>query len=85
MGLVPGSHLPPPLAASLFAQTNPQLPHDLLQLFVLAHDPQTSGGLLVAVAPEFGNEALAVLDHHGVAARRIGVAIPKGKPLISVQ
>jgi selenophosphate synthase len=48
-------------------------------------DPQTSGGLLVAVAAEFGNDALAALDKHGVAARRIGVAIPKGKPLISVQ
>jgi selenide,water dikinase len=51
----------------------------------LLFDPQTSGGLLVAVAPEFANEALAILDHHGVPARRIGVAIPKGKPQISVQ
>jgi selenide,water dikinase len=51
----------------------------------LLFDPQTSGGLLVAVAPEFGNAALEALDHRGVAARRIGVAIPKGKPLIYVQ
>jgi selenide,water dikinase len=51
----------------------------------LLFDPQTSGGLLVAVAPEFANEALAALDHRGVAAHRIGVAIPKGKPLIYVQ
>ena len=62
-----------------FAESVPQEFRDLL------FDPQTSGGLLVAVAPEFGNEALAALDHDGVAARRIGVAIPKGKPLISVQ
>jgi len=47
-------------------------------------DPQTSGGLLVAVAPEFGNEALAAFERHGVHARRIGVAIPKGKPLLFV-
>ena len=62
-----------------FAETVPQEFRDLL------FDPQTSGGLLIAVAPEFGNDALAVLDRHGVSARRIGVAIPKGKPLLSVQ
>jgi selenide,water dikinase len=62
-----------------FAESVPQEFRDLLM------DPQTSGGLLVAVAAEFGNDALAALDKHGVAARRIGVAIPKGKPLISVQ
>ena len=62
-----------------FAETVPQEFRDLLL------DPQTSGGLLVAVAAEFGNDALAALDKHGVAARRIGVATPKGKPLIFVQ
>ena len=55
-----------------FAESVPQEFCDLLM------DPQTSGGLLVAVAAEFGNDALAALDKHGVAARRIGVAIPKG-------
>lgn len=62
-----------------FGETVPQEFRDLL------FDPQTSGGLLVAVAPEFGNDALRTLERHGVHARRIGVAIPKGKPLISVQ
>ena len=62
-----------------FAETVPQEFRDLLM------DPQTSGGLLVAVAAEYGNDALEALDKHGVAARRIGVAIPKGKPLMSVQ
>jgi selenide, water dikinase len=61
-----------------FAEAVPQEFRDLL------FDPQTSGGLLVAVTPERGNDALAVLDRHGVSARRVGVAIPKGKPLISV-
>jgi len=51
----------------------------------LLFDPQTSGGLLIAVAPEFGNEALKALDRGGVAARRIGVTVPKGTPLIYVQ
>jgi len=62
-----------------FAESVPPEFGDLLM------DPQTSGGLLIAVAPELGNDALAALDRHGVSARRIGVAIPKGKPLISVQ
>jgi selenide, water dikinase len=51
----------------------------------LLFDPQTSGGLLIAVAPEYGNDALAALDHHGVSARRIGLAVPKGKPLLFVR
>jgi selenide,water dikinase len=62
-----------------FAEAVPQEFRDLLM------DPQTSGGLLVAVAPEFGNDALSALERHGVHARRIGVAIPKGKPLLSIQ
>jgi len=62
-----------------FEESVPQEYRDLL------FDPQTSGGLLVAVAPESGNAALAALEHHGVPARRIGVAIPKGKPLLFVR
>ena len=62
-----------------FGETVPPEFRDLL------FDPQTSGGLLVAIAPEFGNDALSVLDRHCVQARRIGVAIPKGKPLLFVQ
>ena len=61
-----------------FAETVPQEFHDLL------YDPQTSGGLLVAVAPEFGNQALAAFERHGVHARRIGVVIPKTKPMLFV-
>lgn len=62
-----------------FAEAVPQEYRDLL------FDPQTSGGLLVAVAAESGNDALAALDRHGVSARRIGVAVPKGKPLLFVR
>jgi selenide, water dikinase len=62
-----------------FAEAVPQEYRDLL------FDPQTSGGLLVAIAPEHGNDALASLERHRVHARRIGVAVPKGKPLLYVR
>jgi len=50
----------------------------------LLFDPQTSGGLLVAIAPEVADAALAALAHHGVAARAIGRVVPKRSPLIFV-
>jgi selenide,water dikinase len=62
-----------------FAETVPQETRDLL------YDPQTSGGLLIAMAPEFGNDTLTALERHGADARRIGVVVPKGKPLLYVR
>ena len=62
-----------------FEKAVPQEYRDLL------FDPQTSGGLLIAVAAEAGNEILSALERHGVHGRRIGVAVPKGKPLIWVR
>ena len=50
----------------------------------LLFDPQTSGGLLVAIAPDAADEVLASLEQHGVRARRIGRVIPKRSPLITV-
>jgi selenide,water dikinase len=50
----------------------------------LLFDPQTSGGLLVAIASEFAEAALLTLKHYGVAARCIGVTIQKTTPLIQV-
>jgi len=50
----------------------------------LLFDPQTSGGFLIAVAPEFAEPALAALQRHGVAARRIGSVRAKGSPLLAV-
>jgi len=61
-----------------FAEGVPQELRDLL------FDPQTSGGLLVAVAPKSANEALTALERHGVSARRIGRAVPKTKTLLLV-
>ena len=50
----------------------------------LLFDPQTSGGLLVAVAPDYAANALTTLDNHGVAARRVGDVVAKRSPMIHV-
>jgi selenide, water dikinase len=50
----------------------------------LLFDPQTSGGLLIAIAPEAAGEALMALERHGVPARRVGRVLEKRSPLISV-
>jgi selenide,water dikinase len=50
----------------------------------LLFDPQTSGGLLVAIAPEFTEAALSALGRHGVSAHRVGRVIAKRSPLIFV-
>ena len=47
-------------------------------------DPQTSGGLLVAVGPEAAAEARARLIGAGCTAMRIGEAVPRRSPLIEV-
>jgi selenide, water dikinase len=50
----------------------------------LLFDPQTSGGLLVAIAPEAADAALAALQRHGVSGRRVGRVVAKRSPLILV-
>lgn len=50
----------------------------------LLFDPQTSGGFLVAIAPEHADSALAALARHGVAARRVGRVLSKRTPLLKV-
>ena len=47
-------------------------------------DPQTSGGLLAAVAPEAVAAAMAAFELRGVPARIIGEAVSKRSPLIEV-
>jgi selenide,water dikinase len=51
----------------------------------LLFDPQTSGGLLVAIAPEAADAALAALVRHGVSGHRIGRVVAKRSPLIQVR
>jgi selenide, water dikinase len=50
----------------------------------LLFDPQTSGGLLVAIAAESAPDAISALDRHGVSPRRIGRVIAKKNPLLFV-
>lgn len=50
----------------------------------LLFDPQTSGGLLIAVAPEHEELARASLQRHGVNAKRVGRVVPKTSALLTV-
>jgi selenide, water dikinase len=50
----------------------------------LLFDPQTSGGFLVAIAPDHADTALAAFARHGVTALRVGRVISKASPLIKV-
>ncbi len=61
-----------------FAEGLAQVDRDLL------FDPQTSGGLLIAISPESADAALAALERHGVSARRVGRVIARKKPLLLV-
>jgi selenide,water dikinase len=51
----------------------------------LLFDPQTAGGLLIAVAPESANTLRSALLMTGVPAVEIGEVTPPGKPLIVVR
>jgi selenide,water dikinase len=54
-------------------------------LRLLLFDPQTAGGLLIAVAPSDAGPLLTELHNEGVAAAEIGEALPKRHPLITVE
>jgi len=50
----------------------------------LLFDPQTSGGLLVAISPDVADAALEILRRHQITAAKIGRVLPKGATLLSV-
>src|SRR6202795_1775760 len=50
----------------------------------LLFDPQTSGGLLVAIAPDYADSALAAFERHAVSGRRVGRVVAKTAPLLKV-
>jgi len=54
------------------------------EMRALLYDPQTSGGLLVAIAPEAAQPALAALQAREIPARIIGEVILKQSPLIQI-
>jgi selenide, water dikinase len=47
-------------------------------------DPQTSGGLLVAIAPGGEKTAIHCFSQHGIKAARVGTVLKKGSPLLRV-
>src|SRR6266481_2459700 len=51
----------------------------------LLFDPQTSGGLLIAVSQESADAAVSALESHRVDVRRIGNVISKIDPLLNVR
>jgi len=51
----------------------------------LLFDPQTSGGLLIAIDASAADEALRALERHGVVAARVGHAVGKKSPLLYVK
>ncbi len=62
-----------------FAKNVPQEYRDLL------FDPQTSGGLLMAISPESVGTTVAALERHIVSAQRVGKVITKANPLLFVR
>jgi selenide, water dikinase len=53
------------------------------ELVTLAHDPQTSGGLLAAIPPALADGVIAGLDHAGVAHWWIG-RVEAGEPGVAL-
>jgi selenide,water dikinase len=54
------------------------------ELVALAHDPQTSGGLLAAIPAADAAAVMAALASAGVAAWRVG-AVEAGEPGIELR
>jgi len=50
----------------------------------LLYDPQTSGGLLIAIDPAAAQQALKALQENGVSAAKIGTVRPKTTSLLRV-
>ena len=63
-------------------EIGPTVPADVAELLF---DPQTSGGLLIAVAADALEPAITALRGAGVAGAEIGQVVPAGTHLISVR
>jgi selenide, water dikinase len=60
----------------------PDVPQDVLTLL---YDPQTAGGLLIAVAARDGERLATDLRSAGVEAAEIGEVLPKDGPLLTIE
>jgi selenide, water dikinase len=54
------------------------------EMRALLFDPQTSGGLLIAIAKEKVTEVNAAFERHSIRAAQVGEAVAKKSPLIFV-
>jgi selenide,water dikinase len=81
-GYIPGGLTTNREFAECVVEYNHEVPEDLRTLLF---DPQTAGGLLIAVAPEGAEYLARELQSAGVPVIQIGEVIPRRKPLIEVQ
>ncbi len=80
-GYVPGGLKANRQFAEGCVETDKSVAQDLLTLLF---DPQTAGGLLIAIAAGDAERLLMALQNAGVEAVEIGEAVPRQKPLIAV-
>jgi selenide,water dikinase len=81
-GHIPGGLLANREFAECVVQDENGIPEELKTLLF---DPQTAGGLLIAVAAEQSESLRQALHQAGVATALIGEACPQTKPLIAVE
>ena len=80
-GFIPGGLLANRKFAESCVGYADDVPEDIRTLL---YDPQTAGGLLIAVAPAEAARLLSELRSSGSSAADIGEVVPKQKPLIAV-
>ena len=54
------------------------------EMKALLFDPQTAGGLLIAVTPEHSSSLIRDLKATGVPAVEVGEVLPQTRPLIAI-
>ena len=80
-GLVPGGLKTNRNFAESCVEYADDVPEDVRTLL---YDPQTAGGLLIAVADSGADRLVSELQNAGINAAEIGEVVPKQKPLIAV-
>jgi len=80
-GLVPGGLKANRNFAEDCVEYADDVPEDIRTLL---YDPQTAGGLLIAVAASDAERLASDLHSSGISAAEIGEVVPKQKPLITV-